>query len=123
MFVEYNPNPTGAKVGDCAVRAVAKALGIDWESAYWMMAYNGFLMGDVMSSNNVWGSVLRQNGFKRHSLPNSCPDCYTVKDFCVDHPVGIYVLGTGTHAVCVEDGNYFDSWDSGEESPAYYWSY
>lgn len=121
MWIEYNPSPTGAKVGDCAVRAVAKALGVDWETAYIMMALNGYLMGDVMSSNNVWGSVLRQNGFKRYPIPNTCPDCYTVKDFCEDHPDGIFVLGTGTHAVTAEDGNYYDSWDSGEETPIYYW--
>lgn len=123
MWVEYNPSPTGAKVGDCAVRAVAKALGVDWETSYILIAYNGFLMGDVMSSNNVWGSVLREHGFKRHTISNTCPDCYTVKDFCEDHPVGTYVLCTGTHAVCVEDGSYFDSWDSGEEVPSFYWAY
>lgn len=123
MWIEYNSNPVGAKVGDCAVRAVAKALGIDWESAYMMMAHNGYLMGDVMPSNNVWGSVLREHGFVRKTIPNTCPDCYTVQDFCYDHPKGIYVLGTGTHAVAVEDGNYFDTWDSGDETPVYYWEY
>lgn len=34
MWVKYNPNPTGRSVGDCAVRAVAKALNIGWEKAY-----------------------------------------------------------------------------------------
>lgn len=34
MFTEYNPNPAGRRVGDCAVRAVAKALDTDWETAY-----------------------------------------------------------------------------------------
>ena len=34
MFKEYNPNPVSRRVGDCAVRAVAKALDIDWETAY-----------------------------------------------------------------------------------------
>ena len=27
-------NPVGARVGDCAVRAISKALGISWEDAY-----------------------------------------------------------------------------------------
>ena len=34
MWVEYNPNPSGRRVGDCAVRAVAKALNVDWETAW-----------------------------------------------------------------------------------------
>lgn len=33
MYIEYNPNPVARKVGDCAVRAVAKALRISWDDA------------------------------------------------------------------------------------------
>lgn len=36
MWIEFNGNPTGRRVGDCAVRAVSVALGIDWEKAYSM---------------------------------------------------------------------------------------
>lgn len=121
MWIRYQPNPTGAKAGDCAVRAVAKALNISWEQAYIMIAVNGFQMGDVMSADNVWGSVLRQKGFKRKSIPNQCPECYDIVDFCNDNPKGIFVLGTGNHAVAVVDGNYYDAWDSGNEVPTYYW--
>ena len=121
MFVEYNPNPTGRRVGDCAVRAVAKALGVDWETAYSMIATNGFSMGDMPSSNSVWGAVLRQHGFYRQSLPDSCPDCYTADDFCKDNPKGIFVLGFGTHVATVVDGNLYDAWDSSNEIPQYVW--
>lgn len=121
MWIKYNPNPTGRFVGDCAVRAVARALSIDWETAYNMIASNGYAMGDMPSSDSVWGSVLRQNGFYRRSIPNTCPDCYTVRDFCADHPVGIYVLGFGGHVATVVDGNLYDSWDSSQEIPVYMW--
>jgi hypothetical protein len=121
MYIHYNPNPTGRQVGDCAVRAVAKALGWDWEKAFSAMAVNAYLMGDMPSSNSVWGSVLRQNGFYRQSLPNSCPDCYTAEDFCRDFPRGVYVLGFGSHVATVVDGNLYDSWDSLDEIPQYYW--
>lgn len=121
MFIEYNPSPVGIRAGDCAVRAVAKALGISWEDSYALIAVNGFRMGDVMSSNNVWGSVLRQHGFKRYNLPRNCPDCYTVRDFCRDHPKGLFVLGTGSHVVTAVDGDWFDSWNSGDEIVSYVW--
>ena len=101
MFVMYNPNPTGRKVGDCAVRAIAKALNIDWEEAYARIITNGFLMGDMPSSNSLWGAVLRQNGFSRKSLPDNCPDCYTAGDFFYEHPNGTYVLGFGNHVPTV----------------------
>lgn len=65
---------------------------------------------------------MRKMGFSRRSLPDSCPDCYTVADFCKDHPRGLYVLAVNNHVVCVQNGDWFDTWDSGDEIPAYYWS-
>lgn len=121
MWVEFNNNPTGRAVGDCAVRAVSVALGIDWETAYAMIANNGFQMGDMPSSNSVWGAVLRQHGFYRKAIPDTCPDCYTAEDFCVDHPQGVYVLGFGTHVATVKDGILYDSWNSCREVPQYFW--
>lgn len=121
MWIEYNGNPTGRKVGDCAVRAVSVALGIDWESAYALIASAGFSMGDMPSSNSVWGAVLRQNGFYRFNLPDTCPDCYTFADFVRDNPHGVFVLGTGSHVATVIDGNLYDVWDSSNEIPAFVW--
>ena len=118
---KYNPNPVGRSVGDCAVRAVAAALGVDWETAYAMIARDGFLMGDMPSSNGVWGAVLRQNGFSRKTIPNTCPDCYTIGAFAEDHPSGVYVVGTGNHVAAVIDGEILDAWDSSDETPVYYW--
>lgn len=120
MWVKGNINPISARVGDCAVRAVAKALNVDWEKAYVMLAVNGFIMADIMNANNVIASVLRQNGFDRKTIDNTCPDCFSVKDFCKENPKGTFVLGTGTHVVTVVDGDYYDVWDSGDEIPAYY---
>lgn len=121
MWIEYNPNPTGRKVGDCAVRAIAKALDIDWETAYMLITTNGYHMGDMPSSDSVWGSVLRQHGFYRTAISNKCPDCYTVADFCEDNPKGIFVLGFGGHVATVIDGILYDSWDSSTEIPMYVW--
>lgn len=117
----FNPNPGGRNVGDCAVRAVAAALGTDWETAFALIAQNAYMMGDMPSSNAVFGSVLRQNGFKRSVIPNSCPDCYTVEQFAEDHPRGTFVVGTGNHVVTVKDGVILDSWDSSKEIPVYFW--
>ena len=121
MWIEQNPNPVGRRVSDCSVRAVCLALDIDWETAYMAIAINGMRMGDMMDVNTVWGSVLRQNGFQRAVLPNTCPDCYTVRDFCRDHPRGVFVLGLPRHVVCEIDGDWIDTWDSGDETVLYYW--
>lgn len=121
MWIEYNPNPTGRRVEDCAVRAVAMALGIDWEAAYSKIVMAGYNMGDMPHSNSVWGAVLRQNGFYRTAIPDTCPDCYTAEDFANEHPKGVYVLGFGRHTATVIDGNLYDSWDSSQEIPQYVW--
>lgn len=121
MWVKYNPNPTGRHVGDCSVRAISKALGVDWETAYKIIVENGYAMGDMPSSDSVWGSVLRQNGFYRKAISNYCPDCYTAEDFARDNPHGIFVLGFGGHVATIVDGNIYDSWNSSKEIPIYVW--
>lgn len=120
-FILYNPNPVGRTVGDCAVRAISKALKIDWETAYIAIIMNGFSMGDMPSSDSVWGATLRQNGFYRKAIPNTCPDCYTAEDFAKDHPHGTYVLGFGGHVATIVDGDLYDSWNSSQEIPQFYW--
>ena len=122
MYIEYNPNPCGRKVGDCAVRAISKALDVSWEAAYISLALNGLQMCDVISSDAVSGSVLRQHGFKRYTLPNSCPECYTAEEFCKEYPVGTYVLYFGGHVACVDSGTLYDAWDSSNEIVQYYWT-
>ena len=118
---QYNPNPVSRNVGDCAVRAVSAALGVDWETAFSMIAENAFQMADMPSSDAVWGSVLREHGFRGYAVPNTCPDCYTAEDFARDHPQGIYTLAFGGHTATVRDGMILDSWDSSGLIPQFYW--
>lgn len=119
MWIEKNENPMNNRVGDCVIRAISTALGQDWVKTYADLCVEAFIECDLMSSNYIWGKYLSRKGYKRHSIPNDCR-CYTVEDFCKDHPKGTYILGTGTHALTVIDGNHFDSWDSGQETPIYY---
>lgn len=121
MYAMYNPNPKGSNTGDCTIRAMTKAVGKSWEDAYIDLAIQGFLLYDMPSANHVWGAYLMENGYSRRIIPNTCPECYTVEDFCQEHPYGTFVLCTGTHVVTVVDGVYYDSWDSGEEVPIYYY--
>ena len=119
-YVFYNPNPQGLSVGDCTIRAISCALNLSWKRTYLHLALQGFLMYDMPSANRVWGQFLKTKGFIKYQIPDTCPECYTIRDFCFDHPQGIYVVGTGEHVVCVINGDYYDSWDSGNEIPIYY---
>ncbi len=119
-YIFYNPNPLGLSVGDCTVRAISKVTGLSWQETYLYLLIQGYMMSDMPSANRVWGELLKSFGFKRQLLPDTCPDCYTIRDFCRDNPIGTYLLGTGEHVVAVIDGNYYDSWDSGNEIPIYF---
>ena len=121
-YVYYNPNPAGIIVGDCVIRALAKVLEYDWDKVYCDLVIQGFVLKDLPSSNDVWGAYIRDKGFKVKPLPDTCPKCYTVKQFVEEHNRGTYILATGTHVVAVIDGRYYDTWDSGNEIPVYYFT-
>lgn len=120
-FVEYNPNPHGKRVGDCVIRAIAKITGNTWDRIYIDLCIKGYSMGDMPTANHVWGSYLKERGFTSNLLEDDCDECFTVKDFCNEYLAGDYILATGSHVVAVQDGDYFDTWDSGNEVPVYFW--
>lgn len=47
-FSYFNPNPEGKQVGDCTVRAIAKATGKSWDETYVGLCLQGLKMGDMM---------------------------------------------------------------------------
>ena len=121
-YIFANPNPKGARVGDCVIRALSLALKKPWKEIYTELAVYGYSMSDMPSANAVWDAMLRDHGLIRKGIPDKCGSgCYTVKDFCRDNPQGLFVLGTGNHVVTVINGDYMDTWDSGEEIPMYYY--
>ena len=120
-YTQINLNPEHKRVGDCTVRAIAAGTGKSWEDIYAALALEGYLLHDMPTANYVWGSYLRRKGWRRHTLPNTCPDCYTVAEFAADNPTGVYILAMATHVVAVVNGDWLDTWDSGYETPLYYW--
>jgi len=121
MYAMYNPNPIGKYVGDCVIRAICKVTNESWDKVYIDLCLKGLELCDMPSSNAVWGEYLKDHGFEREVVPNTCPDCYTVAQFCADHPDEKCIVCLSSHVVAVENGNYYDIWDSGNEIPQYYW--
>ena len=74
-FVFFNSNPKNVRVGDCAVRAVSKAVGQDWTDAYIGLAAEGLALRDMPSANYVWGMYLKKYGFEEHMISSVCPNC------------------------------------------------
>lgn len=117
MWRQYNPNPTGGRVGDCTVRALSAALNQEWMVTYIGLCLEGLILGDMPSANRTWGSYLSKHGFKRHMTEKD----ETVRDFAASHPTGVYVLAISGHVVCLRDGDWWDSFDSCDEVLVYYW--
>ena len=119
-YIYDNPNPLDKMVGDCVVRAISLCEGLSWEEVYLSLCVMGFLEADMPSSNEITDKYLLSQGYTKKPIVNTCPNCYTVEQFCKDHPKGRFILGTGTHLVCSIDGNYIDAWDSGQKAIVYY---
>ena len=120
MYVAYNPNPRGINTGDCVIRAMCKALDMEWEKVYMELTVKGLEKAMWGDTNAVWEHYLKEHGFEQHVLPDTCPDCYTIADFANEHNTGTFIVATGSHVVCVQDGNYFDSRNSESLVPSYY---
>lgn len=120
-YILYNPNPLKKETGDCVIRAISKILNLDWDNVFVDLFIKAYQEKDMMDKNYVWGSYLNDNGFVRHVIPDTCPECYTIKQFCLDNPKGKFIVATGSHVVAVINGDYYDAWDSGNKTPIYYW--
>ena len=120
MWIYSNPNPCRQEEPDCVVRAIALATKQDWDRVHWDLCVLSHQYCTMPSVNWLWELYLKRKGFEKFLLPESCPECVSVRKFAKLYPEGTYVIGTGSHAVCVRDGNYLDAWDSGDEKPTYF---
>lgn len=121
-YIFFNPNPGSKSVSDCTVRAICAAEGVPWEVAYDELCATGRYVYAMPDSSIVFKAYLQSIGYVCHTLPNTCPICYTISDFCKDHPKGIYILCSGEHVVTVINGNYYDNGNSGDEVPLYFYT-
>ena len=121
MYIYANPNPCRREEPDCVVRAVCLATGQDWDDVHWDLCILSHYECTMPSVNWLWDLYLHKCGFEKFLLPETCPKCVTVREFAKRYPKGTYVIGTGSHAVCVRDGNWLDIFDSADEVPTYFY--
>lgn len=119
-YIYYNPNPLNKDEDDCVVRAITRLFDSDWDTVYMRLSIQGYANKSILVTDRLWGQYLRDNGFKVRPLPDTCPNCYTVRAFAQDHPKGRYLLKCYGHVVAVVDGDYYDTSDTGDMIPIYY---
>ena len=121
MWVSSNPNPKHRIVPDCVIRAICNVLHLSWYEVFDQLSALARTECSVTCDDKLWGRFFYQMGFVPFTVPKDFPRCITVKEFCDLFPHGRYVIGTGTHAVAVIDGDYYDSWDSGNVCCSFFW--
>ena len=115
---EYNPNPKGKNIGDCTLRAYCAAFNISWEEAFDVASAiakeNGSLIQYVADKvlTEHFECTLDDKYNKKTIKPK---ERITVSEFATTHPYGIYILHMRNHLVTLRNGEYWDSWDSGDK--------
>jgi hypothetical protein len=121
MWIYANPNPCRQEEPDCVVRAISIATDQPWKKVHRDLCLLSLDHCTMPSVNWLWGLYLENKGYEKFLLPENCPSCLSVRDFCKMYPEGVYVVGTGTHAIACINGNYWDTWDSGDETPTFFY--
>lgn len=126
-FCRYNNNPMRTekknwKRADCVVRAVAYVLNVSWQDAYTKLCAKGAELFDVPNSQNVFKSLMEDEGF----VAVSCPAVkgkkrMTVEDFCKKKMKGRYLLEVANHCTAVENGVCYDVWNPANKVVYKYW--
>lgn len=119
MYRYYDPNPNGygGEYGDCVIRAISKLFHCSWDEAFIQLSIQAYKMKRIMTDNITWGSYLKEHDYIKEILAETI----TIREFCKQFDEGKYALATGSHVVAAINGDYFDSWDSGNEPILYLW--
>jgi hypothetical protein len=115
---KYNPNPKSRNIGDCTLRSYCAAFGIEWEEAFDIASKiakdNSSMIQYVVDKvlTEHFGCVVDE---KYNKKVIKSKDRITVNNFAMTHPYGTYILHLHSHLVTVKNGEYWDSWDSGDK--------
>lgn len=111
-----NLNPFKKRTGDCVIRAVACAFGIEWEQASDVLYEKAKNLGCEMSCIGCYSSLFRDAGLKE--VDSEGMTIEEVSDRYKNHIVLIRTLG---HLTCSLKGCIMDIWDCRDEQADRSW--
>lgn len=105
-FVYWNEQPNGIVQGDCVVRAITLASGLDYEE----VEYKLWLIGELYGCDGL--NKFCYSHFIRDFLCGKEVECenLTVGEFAHRHPVGTFLIRIPNHLTCIIDGVCYDIW-------------
>ena len=135
MYEYYEPNKHLKKytkgknkgkpkhANDCVVRAFSKAWGVDWTTAAKILFSYAFEIQRIPDEEDCWKSFLEPTNISqyttRYGFRNGVEGyhkCYITVDEFAKSTKGTrtkYILNCPQHLVCVSNGKYYDSFNSG----------
>lgn len=121
-FEYFQPNKLDIKdtVGDCQIRALCKALDKTWVEVFDIVfpICREYQIMDIFSCDlKKTKNALAKLGFTYTGISNKKGSKRpTIDEFTKEHKTGTYIVTVAHHVVCVKDGKYYDTWDSGYKS-------
>ena len=123
VYVEENLNPDGKKIGDCGVRAIAKATCKAYESIEEELIE---LLREIKFRNyaNIYTEYNNRRSVNKLSFPakKGCKRM-DAETFARTHPTGRYVLNLAHHMVACVDGKIYDIWDCSKKCVYSAWEF
>lgn len=111
VYIEENLNPEGKRIGDCGVRAIAKATGKAYELVEEELIE---ILHEIKFRNfsRIYHEYFEKYSSDKLSFP--AKKGYKRMDaetFAKTHPEGRYILKLAHHVVACVDGKLYDIWD------------
>lgn len=115
MFIYYNANPDGERVGDCVIRAISLALDIDYYDVIDILYKNSNYFNCDMLVRDCYGTFLDKY-FPRIKTENK-----TVEEVAKDFKNNILVIRIEGHLTASLYSDVIDTWDTREELVDVFW--
>lgn len=110
-FKYLNVNPLDMKESDCVVRAISSASGYSYAEIQDKLYY----ISKIFDCDELCVSCykhLLENVFKYDR--EYCRGM-TTREFCEEHPYGIYIVRMNGHLSMIYNGDIYDIWDCSNE--------
>ena len=114
-FKFYQPNNKQEIAYDCVIRALSKVFNKSWLEVFDELVKIARTLQVVPNEDKCFNEYLKNYTLKK--IKKAKP---TIKEFSSTHK-GTYIAKSSGHLVAIENGDYFDCWDSGNLKIYKYW--
>lgn len=111
-FIKSNPHPTGKKIGDCVVRAIAIAENKKWIDVYKALCEIGIEIFEMPNAKPTYELYLLRNGWNKQKMPkHQNGKRMKLAEFIDQNPSKLFIANVVSHVATVEKGELLDTWD------------